>query len=372
MTRFPRDTILGLLAAAALGLAPASVALAVGPEAEGRQALLAWIRFVDGEETYADVPYFWLGKVDLRLQIDVKPGAGHVLELLWGSKNDTREAVATVNGKDVRITGGGYDGFRWLSVPVPPGAIGPRYEITLRKGSRKPAFLAEVRLTESGAADCQPAPDPEKPAWKIACNTAPPTPPEAYREAVRDVLSNLTGHLTDYHWGSADEYADSIEGAINLYNRERVESATEWIDSEIRDMWSVQQPDGVVEGWHGDGNSARTAIMYALWKTQGLTVQPWRTDVRLGAVQHGDGLCVSLIAGEPWSGKLVFDKPRHKLQMHLPIDYPRINQFPEWFTQRPTGSTRLPTSTPARRLPSPAAGSKPGCPCKSSPEGSCG
>ena len=132
--------------------------------------------------------------------------------------------------------------------------------------------------------------------------------------AVRDVLSNLTEHLTDYHWGSADEYADSIEGAINLYNRERVESATTWIDTEIRDMWSVQQPDGVVEGWHGDGNSARTAIMYALWKTRGLTVQPWRVDVRVGAVELNDGLYVSLKAYEPYEGKLVFDKPRHQVR----------------------------------------------------------
>jgi hypothetical protein len=155
---------------------------------------------------------------------------------------------------------------------------------------------------------------------------------EPYRQAVRHVLSNLHEHVTDYHWGSADEYADSIEGAINLYNRERVESAAEWIDSEIRDMWSVQKPDGVVEGWHGDGNSARTAIMYALWKTKGLTVQPWRADVRFGTVQQGDTLYLSMIADEPWSGKLLFDKPRHKVQMGLPLDYPRINQFPEWFT----------------------------------------
>jgi hypothetical protein len=154
----------------------------------------------------------------------------------------------------------------------------------------------------------------------------------AYREAVIHVLSNLTQHVTDYHWGSADEYADSIEGAINLYNRERVDSATPWIDSEIKDMWSVQRPDGVLEGWHGDGNSARTAIMYALWKTQGLTVEPWRAEVRFGAAQEGDVLSVSMVADQPWSGKLVFDKPRHKVQMHLPIDYPRINQFPEWFT----------------------------------------
>jgi hypothetical protein len=155
---------------------------------------------------------------------------------------------------------------------------------------------------------------------------------EAYRQAVRHVLSNLKEHLTTYNWGSADEFADSIEGAINLYNREPVASAADWIDSEIRDMWGKQRPDGVIEGWHGDGNSARTAIMYALWKTQGCTVRPWRADVRFGAVEHEGGLCISLVAEEAWSGKLLFDKPRHKAQMRLPLDYPRINQFPEWFT----------------------------------------
>ena len=31
-------------------------------------------------------------------------------------------------------------------------------------------------------------------------------------------------------------------------------------------------------------------------------------------------------------GRLVFDTPRHKTVMKLPLDYPRINQFPEWFT----------------------------------------
>jgi len=153
---------------------------------------------------------------------------------------------------------------------------------------------------------------------------------DAYRDAVRHVLSNLP-KLTDHHWGSADEYADSIEGAINLYNRERVEAAAKWIDSEIHDMWRPQRPDGVIEGWHGDGNSARTAIMYALWKTAGLTVQPWRQDVRFGAVQRGGKVYVSLLAERAWRGRVVFDRPRHKVQMKLPLDYPRINQFPEWF-----------------------------------------
>lgn len=154
----------------------------------------------------------------------------------------------------------------------------------------------------------------------------------AYRDAVRHVLSNLKEHVTAYNWGSADEFADSIEGAINLTNREPVASAADWIDSEIKDMWSKQRADGVVEGWHGDGNSARTAIMYVLWKTQGATIRPWRKDVRFGAVRHGDAVCISLAADEPWTGRLLFDVPRHKVHMKMPLDWPRINQFPEWFT----------------------------------------
>jgi hypothetical protein len=29
---------------------------------------------------------------------------------------------------------------------------------------------------------------------------------------------------------------------------------------------------------------------------------------------------------------LVFDRPRHAENLKLPADWPRINQFPEWFT----------------------------------------
>ena len=29
---------------------------------------------------------------------------------------------------------------------------------------------------------------------------------------------------------------------------------------------------------------------------------------------------------------MTFDFNRHKEILHLPIDYPRLNQFPEWFT----------------------------------------
>ncbi len=650
-------SVAGLLGTWATAVAPAFAAV----DAAASEDALAWIRFEDGPEKYQDVPYLWLGDANINLVIDVRPQAGHMLELLWGSKNDTRGTLATINGKEAAIRGGGYDGFRWLPVALPQRLSGDRYEIRLQQAHEKAGFIAAVRLlggtadrsrvdtkqaahkmsVTTTAATRPPAfpqmqkvwgtdpPAPANPlsdasqeaAFRLAerharqaneqffrcrrfvdgwLNQADPTTgliprnlgrdrdswnakdsaadnypfmvlttaltdrplfegrmlemlhtetkltsridrlpdtwsfskraflaaepnlativfggseyvkdgllpltewlgpspwcdrmlgivddlwkhaevetpygnipstnvevngemlqalsriywmtgdkkyleyavrlgdyyllgdhhptrdfdslrlrdhgceitsglsevyaavcfaqPEkrgayrepihamydrilevgrnpqgmlhntihpktgrhdkgicdtwgynyngvytvylldktpAYREAVRHVLGNLKEFLTTYHWGSADEYADSIEGAINLLNREPVASAAEWIDTEIKDMWSVQRPDGVVEGWHGDGNSARTAIMYALWKTQGLTIRPWRADVRFGTVRRGDTLYVSLTADRPWCGKLLFDKQRHKLQMHLPLDYPRINQFPEWFT----------------------------------------
>lgn len=159
----------------------------------------------------------------------------------------------------------------------------------------------------------------------------------AYREAVLKVLANLKDHYTGQVWerGSADGDADSIEGAITLLNREPMESGFEWVDSEIQRMWAKQQADGVIEGWHGDGNFARTSLMYALLKTQGCRIEPWREDVKIGAVRDGDALYLSLSAERDWSGKLVFDRPRHRSIMQLPLDYPRINQFPEWFTLPP-------------------------------------
>lgn len=169
----------------------------------------------------------------------------------------------------------------------------------------------------------------------------------AYRDAVLKPMAALNAHYRDHNWeprpdtvqfprGSADGYADTIESALNLYNRvsgeASVSSVTAWMDSEIRALWSFQQDDGLIEGWHGDGNFARTTIMYCLWKTQGVTAHPWRADLRLGAVREGDTLTVVLSAEKPWSGTLVFDRPRHAENLRLPVDWPRINQFPEWFT----------------------------------------
>ncbi len=154
-----------------------------------------------------------------------------------------------------------------------------------------------------------------------------------YKDAIIKVFSNLNKYRNhDWENGSSDGYADAIESALNLYNRMPEAEVADWMDSEIKVMWGKQQDDGVIEGWHGDGNFARTSIMYNLWKSKGLYVKPWREDLLLGAEQKGDSLLISITAEKPWTGKLYFDTPRHKTNLKLPIDWARINQFPEWFT----------------------------------------
>jgi len=155
-----------------------------------------------------------------------------------------------------------------------------------------------------------------------------------YLEAVRKALSALPLHYRGHDWenGSADGYADAIEGALNLHQRVDMPGVADWLDAETRILWSKQQPDGIIEGWHGDGNFARTTVMYGLWKTQGLHTTRWDSSLLLGATRHNDAIRIALSTEKGWRGRLRFDRPRHRVHLHLPSDHPRINQFPEWFT----------------------------------------
>lgn len=158
---------------------------------------------------------------------------------------------------------------------------------------------------------------------------------ERYRTEVRRVLKNIERYKR-YPWEglSADGYADSIESALVLLNREPVKAAQRWVDSEVHHLYVRQRPTGVVEGWHADGNFGRTLLMYALYHSKGLWLSPWRPDLRLGAVIVGDRLHVHISSAAPWRGKLMFDPPRHQRNVSLPINYPRINEFPEWYPVR--------------------------------------
>lgn len=154
-----------------------------------------------------------------------------------------------------------------------------------------------------------------------------------FREAVEHVLTHLPD-AKDYPWEGdiADGIADSLEGGLNLLNRLRVAPAIEWADYMAERLHGKQQDTGIIAGWHGDGNAARTMLMYVLWKSQGAWVEPWRADVRVGAAVEEGVTYFTVESDWPYSGTLRFDVPRHREYLGIPDDYPRLNQFPEWFT----------------------------------------
>ena len=162
-----------------------------------------------------------------------------------------------------------------------------------------------------------------------------------YLEAVLKPFQSLNNSYRNFEWepkkqlgplGSQDGYADAIESGINIYNRMQDSKLKTWIDSEIQVLFGMQKNSGIIEGWHGDGNFARTALMYGLWKTQGAHLEPWQPSVKIGAISNEDKTYFVITAQDDWEGQLLFDQKRHKTILNLPVDYPRINQFPEWFT----------------------------------------
>lgn len=133
-------------------------------------------------------------------------------------------------------------------------------------------------------------------------------------------------------WEGADSFADSIEGALLLLNRLPVGNGFRWMEAVLPHLLGKQREDGIVEGWYGDGNTARTLLMAALYYTQGVTTRPWRPDLCVGAVRERGVVNVLLMAEKDWQGTVMFDLPRHAEHLRLPMPYPRLNEFPEWFT----------------------------------------
>lgn len=158
-----------------------------------------------------------------------------------------------------------------------------------------------------------------------------------FRDRIEHALRSITKYR-NAEWegsGGADGYADSIEGCLQMLNRIPVESAFDWVETETARMLAMQREDGSIEGWYGDGNWNRTGLMYALYKTQGCTIDPWRADVLLGAVREGDTLKVTVKTEREWHGSLRFDAPRHRTVFNFQRNYARINEFPEWSAVAP-------------------------------------
>ncbi len=156
-------------------------------------------------------------------------------------------------------------------------------------------------------------------------------------ESARAFTGAIQYHRAAWEKGQMDGYADSIEGALYLLPFLKVDGAARWIDDETGVMLAYQKPDQFVGGTYLDGNFVRTALAYALFRTQGTRVDPWRPGLRLGAVRSPEGLHVSIGSDAPWSGRIIFDRVRHRDHMNLPYEYPRLNGWTEWFTVDPEG-----------------------------------
>ncbi|MCC7105382.1 MAG: hypothetical protein IT307_09590 [Chloroflexi bacterium] len=173
-------------------------------------------------------------------------------------------------------------------------------------------------------------------------DTAPggdPATAQRYQDAALQALQALPRYpYYDWQQGEMDGYADAIESALYLLNEDSVQAATDWVDTQMAVLYGFQAADGTVLGAYLDGNFIRTALLYGLARTQGAHAEPWKEGLLLGAGRDGD--CLVLAASSPtnWQGKLVFDTPRHRLNLNLPVDYPRLNKWPEWFVVEPEGS----------------------------------
>jgi len=165
-----------------------------------------------------------------------------------------------------------------------------------------------------------------------------------YREQVASALRSLIKPAYDnYNWEgnySIDGFADSIEGAIYLLNRVPVEEGFRWVNREMaRSVTRSNEPLDTAKLWGTmklEANGVRTVLMHALMHTQGVIARPWQKGLQLGAVPTDDGLVVVMKSDKPWSGRLCFDIPRHKLYMGFTQDWPRMNTLPEWFTVETT------------------------------------
>jgi hypothetical protein len=179
-----------------------------------------------------------------------------------------------------------------------------------------------------------------------------------YRDAVRRVLANLPKYPA-HNWeprpndptlplGSFDGYADTIESALYLVNREPVPEALAWIETETARMLAMQRPDGHLEDWYGEGNFNRTLLIYALMKSQGVIPAERAPGLELGAVRDGQALQLH-VAGAP-AVTLQFDFARHRRVINLAKNYVRLNEFPEWFTVEPNWLYRVSGGGEAPRI----------------------
>jgi len=158
-----------------------------------------------------------------------------------------------------------------------------------------------------------------------------------YEEAAATMLRAVTT-VDFYEWenGDMDGYADTLESAIYLLHYIDDGVAADWVDEQVAVLYGFQHDDGSVTDENIDGNFIRTVMLYGLSLTRGVRLEPWEPGVAVGAATDGACLVLHLHAEEVWRGEIVVDEPRHRLHVGLTEDYPRLNQWPEWWTAEPS------------------------------------
>lgn len=157
---------------------------------------------------------------------------------------------------------------------------------------------------------------------------------DIYRKEIeRGMTAAASRRSFPWEFDHHDGYADSLESMIYQFRRYDQPGAKSWTDDEMEVMFDMQTSGGIVSATYLDGNFVRTALLYADWKRQGVSADPWTTAVTVGASWDSAKkelvLCVDAPAG--WDGALRFDGPRHRTTWNFPTDYPRLNSWPEWF-----------------------------------------
>jgi hypothetical protein len=157
-----------------------------------------------------------------------------------------------------------------------------------------------------------------------------------FQQAAATMLHAVTA-VDFYEWehGTMDGYADTLESALYLLRYLDDPDAAVWVDEQVAVLYGYQHDDGSVTDENIDGNFVRTVMLYGLSLTRGARLEPWSPTVALGAAADGPCLRVHLHAEDVWRGTLLLDTPRHSQNFALAEDYPRLNQWPEWWTVDP-------------------------------------
>ncbi|MCC6730012.1 MAG: acetylxylan esterase [Chthonomonadales bacterium] len=289
----------------------------------------------------------WAERIADAYFLEVLPRSGGLPARRWDfARHAPIDTALSLNDHGNEIVGGLSEAYVAATTFDPPAAARYRAPFIamlrrLLEVARNPdgLWVGAVRTT-TGEVTVRATPDTWGYALTAVATGAMVTRDRTIEDAVLRALRAIDKPAY-LEWNGADSYADSIEGGLLLLNRYPEPAVARWLDAILPVFLGKQQDSGVVEGWYGDGNYARTALMAAFYFTRGATCHPWRDDLRFGAVTEGKGVRLALRADRAWEGRVRFDTPRHRLHMRLPLNYPRLNEFPEWFTADPDATYRV-------------------------------